>query len=131
MKPLNLREYAESLALTDNREFALEILENLDFVETANFEELCENLTLYSEKEFKNHDPIKQIERIGDRLDLLDEIKDTLDSNGFKSDADDVVKQLVETDLALRSLLKLDATGDIFETVAQLLENQKPKEYDL
>lgn len=34
MKPLNLREFAEALALGDNREFATEILENLDFADT-------------------------------------------------------------------------------------------------
>jgi len=129
MKPLNLREFAQSLLCGDNREFAFEIIDNLDFVETSNFEQLCEDITHHSEKEFKGHDPIRQIDRIGDRLNVLDEIKDTFDKAGMKDDPDDVATRLVETDLALRSLLKLDTTSDIYETVARLLEDQK--EYDL
>lgn len=132
MKPLNLREYAEALALGPDREFAQEILDNLDFYEVSEFEELCDDLQHISEKEFKEHSPRKQVERIGDRLQLLDEIKDTLDSNGFKGDADDAVRDLAELSLALRNVLGLDATGDIFEAVAQLVDNQqKPMEYDL
>lgn len=130
MKPLNLREYAESLLCGDHREFAFEILENLDFVESSNFEQLCQDITHHSEKEFKNHEPIKQIDRIGDRLNVLDIIQDIFDKAGLKGDPDDVARDLVEDKLALRSLLKLDATGDIFEAVAQLVDNQA-KEYDL
>jgi len=55
MKPLNLQEFAESLLLGDHREFATEILDNLDFVENSNFRELCEDIARHSEKEFKCH----------------------------------------------------------------------------
>jgi hypothetical protein len=92
VKPLNLREFAEALALGDNREFAQEILDNLDFVEKANFDELCEDLKHISEKEFKEYTPQKQVERIGDRLNQFDEVRDIFDSNGFKGDPDDVAK---------------------------------------
>jgi hypothetical protein len=130
MKPLNLREYAEALALGPDREFATEILENLDFVETSEYEELCDDLQHISEKEFKEHSPRKQVDRLGDRLNVLDIIQDIFDKAGLKGDPDDVARDLVEDKLALRSLLKLDATGDIFEAVAQLVDNQA-KEYDL
>lgn len=131
MKPLNLREFAQSLLCGDHREFAIEIIENLDFVETSQHDELCEDIARHSEKEFKGHSPIRQIDRIGDRLNQFGEVRDIFDSNGFKGDPDDIAKQLCETDLALRSLLKLDATGDIFEVVSQLVDNQPKTLYDL
>lgn len=127
MKPLNLKEFAESLMLGQHREFAIEILENLDFVENSNFEELCEDITRHSEKEFKEHDPIRQIDRIGDRLNLLDEIKDSLDKNGFSGDPDDEIGRLIETSVTLSGVLHdkgfMDTlNGDIVESVLQLLE---------
>jgi len=129
MKPLNLREFAEALALGDNREFAKEILDNLDFVEKSEYEELCEDLTHISETEFKGHSPRKQVDRIGDRVSMFEEILDTLDRNKMQGDPDDAVRDLAELSLALRNVLGLDTTSDIYETVARLLEDQK--EYDL
>lgn len=131
MKPLNLREFAQSLLCGDHREFAIEIIENLDFVETSQHDELCEDIARHSEKEFKGHSPIRQIDRIGDRLNQFDEVRDIFDSNGFKGDPDDIAKQLCETDLALRNLLDIDATADIFEVVSQLVDNQPKTLYDL
>lgn len=132
MKPLNLREYAQSLLCGDYREFAFEIIENLDFVETSQHDELCEDIARHSEKEFQGHSPIRQIDRIGDRLNQFDEILDTLNANKLNGDPDDVVRDLVELSLALRNVLGLDPAGDIFAAVSQLIENQaKPVEYDL
>jgi hypothetical protein len=138
MKPLNLREYAEALALTDDREFALEILENLDFVDNANFDELCEDIAHASEDEFKKHDPRKQIERIGDRLNLLDEITSALADNGFSSgdpfrDPADEVRDLIDQHCKIEKMLEdarwLGTDKDIVEAVAQLLT--EPTEFDL
>ena len=127
MKPLNLREFAESLLLGQHREFAIEILDNLDFRENSNFEELCEDITRHSEKEFKYHEPIRQIDRIRDRLNLLDEIKDSLDKNGFSGDPDDEIGRLIETSVTLSGVLHdkgfMDTlNGDVVESVLQLLE---------
>lgn len=134
MKPLNLREFAEALALGDNREFAQEILDNLDFLETYPKDQIDDDLLHYTSKcgDCTSVDPLKQIEWLGDRSNLLGEILDTLNTNKLDGDPDDVVRGLAELSLALRNVLGLDATGDIFETVSQLIENQaKPMEYDL
>lgn len=132
MKPLNLREYAEALALGPDREFATEILENLDFADTYPRYEIEHELRIASEKEFEEHEPLKQIGRIIDRLNVLDEILDTLNTNKLDGDPDDVVRGLAELSLALRNVLGLDPDGDIFEAVAQLVDNKpKPMEYDL
>jgi len=136
MKPLNLREFAQSLLCGDHREFAFEIIENLDFVETSQHDELCEDIARHSEKEFQGHSPIRQIDRIGDRLNQFDEILKTLKEikpiAQHRGDPDDIVRDLAEMSLALRNVLGLDPDGDIFEAVTQLIENQaKPLEYDL
>lgn len=134
MKPLNLREFAEALALGDNREFAQEILDNLDFLETYPKDQIDDDLLHYTSKcgDCTSVDPLKQIEWLGDRSNLLGEIKDILDKNKLEGDPDDVVRDLAENDLALRGLLGLDPDGDIFEAVSQLVENQaKPMGYDL
>jgi len=130
MKPLNLKEFAEQMLLTDNREFALEILENLVFVDNTNFDELCEDIKHHSEKEFKEHDPRKQIDRIGDRLNLLDEITEALADNGFSTgdpfrDPADEVRDLIEQRCKIEEMLEdahwLGTDKDIVEAVAQLL----------
>jgi hypothetical protein len=130
MKPLNLREYAEALALTDDRDFALEILENLDFIDHAEHEELCEDIADASEDEFKKHDPRKQIDRIGDRLNLLDEITSALADNGFSTgdpfrDPADEVRDLIDQRCKIEEMLEdarwLGTNKDIVEAVAQLL----------
>lgn len=132
MKPLNLREFAEALALGPDREFATEILENLDFADTYPRYEIEHELRIASEKEFEEHEPLKQIGRIIDRLNVLDEILDTLNTNKLDGDPDDVVRDLAELSLALCNVLGLDDTDDIFEAVAQLVDNKpKPMEYDL
>jgi hypothetical protein len=129
MKPLNLREYAEALTLTDDRDFALEILDNLQFVEEAEHEELCEDIAHASEDEFKKHDPRKQIDRIGDRLNVLSEIQDMHKEYLLTGDADDLAREHCEIVLDLRNMLKLEEGADLIEAVAQLLE--RIPEYDL
>lgn len=134
MKPLNLREYAESLALSDNRDFAIEILENLDFLETYPKDQIDDDLLHYTSKcgDCTSVDPLKQIEWLGDRSNLLGEILDTLNTNKLDGDPGDIVRDLAELPLALRNVLGLDPDGDIFEAVAQLVDNKpKPMEYDL
>jgi hypothetical protein len=133
MKPLNLKEFAEQMLLSDDREFAIEILENLDFVETANYDELCKEITYHSEEEFKKHDPCKQIERMGDRLNVLDIIQDILNEHKLDGDPEDEVRDLATTHRTIEGSLRdkglLAPDGDILESVLQLLE--RVPQYDL
>lgn len=132
MKPLNLREFAEGLALTDAREHALEILENLDFIDTCQFEEIQNQLLHYS-KDSGTIDNLKKLEWIGDRSHLLGEIQDELQKHKFEGDTDDVVRDLAETHRTIEGLLRdkglLADDGDILESVLQLLE--RVPQYDL
>jgi len=135
MKTLNLKEFAESLLLGENdrhRDFAQEILENLDFVDNSKFDELCGDIAGISEKEFKNHEPLKQIDRIGDRLNSLDEIKDELQKHGFDGDTDDEVRKLIEVRRQIEEMLQnagLWTDGDLYEVLCQLVE--RAPQYDL
>jgi len=132
MKPLNLKEFAESLLLGQYREFAIEILDNLQFVEEANYLELCEDITRHSEKEFKEHEPIRQIDRIGDRLNQFGEIKDNLDQHGFKGDPDDEVLRLIEQHCQIEELLQNAGQwqdGELLDNIVLLLE--RVPEFDL
>jgi hypothetical protein len=134
MKPLNLREYAEALALTDDRQFAIEILDNLQFVEEAEYLELCEDIAHASEDEFKKHDPRKQIERIGDRLNLLDEITSALADNGFSTgdpfrDPADEVRDLINQHCEVEELLQnagLWREDSLTISVAELIARVPP-----
>lgn len=124
MKPLNLKEFAESLMLGQHREFAIEILDNLDFVDTYPRYEIEHELRIASEKEFENHEPLEQIGRIIDRLNVLDEVRDNLIKHGFDSDISDEVSSLIGTLCDAEKLLQ-DAKvweGDLLESIALLLE---------
>ena len=130
MKPLNLREFAKSLMLGEHRDYAIEILENLDFVENSNFDELCREIAHCSEKEFKDHEPLKQIDHISDRLDQLDEIQDILNQHKFDGDPSDDVRQLAEAHMTIQGLLQDKGyEGDLIECVLQLLD--RVPQYDL
>lgn len=136
MKPLNVKEFAEQLRLRDNSdaEFAQEILDNYEFCENSEFEELCEDLTHISEKEFKEYSPRKQVDRIGDRLNVLDEIKEELQKHGFDTDPDDEVKQLIAVRCDIEKMLQdagLWIDGELVDNIAHLIDNQPKTVYDL
>lgn len=98
MKFLNVREFAEHLRIEGN-EWAEQILEALDWKDSVN--ELAE---LKEEIEYRAPDDLKDlhngylriIERYRDSHDLLDELRETLDANGFAGvDIDDALAELL------------------------------------
>lgn len=105
MKPLDLREYAENLRVSgtgDEPEFGREILEYVDFAETAEHEELCEDLQHYCPDNL--HDkPRMMAEWLGGRHHVLTEITDIFAQHSerfqmagisLEQDPDDIVKAL-------------------------------------
>jgi hypothetical protein len=138
MKPLNLREFAEQMLLGEHREFAIEILENIDFVDSANFEEIESALFHYASADAcGSTDNLKKLEWIGDRSELLDDIEKELKEHKFNvgevNGVDDIVKDLAETHRTIEGLLcdkgQLDEDCDVLEAVRQLLE--RVPQYDL
>lgn len=105
MKPLDLREYAETLRVSgtgDESEFGREILEYMDFAETAEHEELCEDLQHYCPSDL-HEKPRKMAEWLGDRHHLLIEIEKIFEEHAerfqmagisLEQDPDDIVKAL-------------------------------------
>jgi hypothetical protein len=129
MKPLNLREYAEALALTDDREFALEILENLDLIDEYDPVNFMYDINNMLPKELHDADNWSKIENIGDRLQLLSEIQDMHAEYNLKGDANDLAREHCEIVLDLRNMLKLEEGADLVTSIEQLLE--RIPEYDL
>lgn len=131
MKPLNLKEFAEQMLLGEHREFAIEILDNLEVVDTYPRYAIEHELRIASEKEFENHEPLEQIGRIIDRLNVLDDIKDILIKHGFEEDIGDEVSSLIGTLSDAETLLQNAKVweGDLLESIALLLE--RVPAYDL
>jgi hypothetical protein len=133
MKPLNLREYAEALALTDDREFALEIIDHLDIYDELDPENFMYDINNMLPKELHDADNWRKIENIGDRLQLLSEIQDMLSEFGLPLVAYDEVRDLIEQRCKIEEMLEdarwLGTDKDIVEAVAQLLG--RVPEYDL
>lgn len=145
MKPADLREFAEKLYVTAPRhaEFAKEILENLDFVESSIEAELIEEL----EHQCQNADktkiktPAQMVEYLGERDDVLTEIETKIADGKIalkrwglpvraKRDADDTVDDLLnlldDIELALNAE---GLTGEILDMVAELRERKTETPY--
>lgn len=92
MKFLNVREFAEHLRIEGN-EWADEILEALDWEDSVTeLAELKEEIEHY----VKDLNPCKAVEYLGDRSALFDELRETLDANGFAGvDIDDALAELL------------------------------------
>lgn len=146
MKPADLREFAEKLYVTAPRheEFAKEILELLD-----REAEMVEELEHHCQAVPAIKDPLKMIEYLGDRDDVLTEIEkkitDTapilrrwgIPARAIK-DVDDTVGDTVGDLLDLLDDVELalnaeGLTGNILDMLAELRERKDaaPMEYDL
>lgn len=118
MKPADLREFAEKLYASTHpdADFGKEILELLGLVEVEETHiELCKELASYVPKEWENRKPSAQVERLGDRSDLLEEIEDVISKN----------KELLEG-----NGIAIGVGRDAAETVLAIVESL-PKVYDL
>src|SRR5690606_7328131 len=81
MTPTDLREFAENLytsGTAQEMEFAKEILENLNFVENAEHEELCKDIQYYVPVEMRTKNARDLVEWIGDRSNLLKDVEETM-----------------------------------------------------
>lgn len=151
MKPADLREFAEKLYVTAPRheEFAKEILELLDREEDSVEAEMIEELEHHCPEGMHGKDPLKMIEYLGDRDDVLLEIEkkitDTapilrrwgIPARAIK-DVDDTVGDTVGDLLDLLDDVELalnaeGLTGNILDMLAELRERKdaSPMEYDL
>lgn len=115
MKIFSLKEFAHNLYNTGNTqemEFAKEILGNLDFVENSRHDEICEDLDTYAKG---RGEPIKQVEWLGDRSNLLEEIEDHLTNAGYVAkgtdDTADEINKLIDLVLDMQAALVVEETG--------------------
>lgn len=93
MKPLNVREWLEPLAMHDD--FAREALEIVDLEE---YSEECRGIVDYLETE-QAKAPIKASDPANwfvDRSNLLSELSDMLAQAGFVGDPDDALQNLLD-----------------------------------
>lgn len=126
MKIRTLREFAQNLyhtGTTQDMEFAKEIMSLIDFEENSRHDEICEDLEKYAKG---IGEPIKQVEWLGDRSNLLADIEQTLENFGHKptgtDDSHDAVTKICEALDFLQS--EIDALNTPDEKPAGL-------EYDL
>lgn len=125
MKPADLREFAEKLYVTAPRheEFAKEILELLDREEDSVEAEMIEELEHHCPEGMHGKDPLKMIEYLGDRDDVLTEIEKKITDHKFVlkawainerplSDADDLVDDLFDVLFDLDEILTAAGAKD-------------------
>lgn len=138
MKPADLREFAEKLYVTAPRheEFAKEILELLDREEDSVEAEMIEELEHHCPEGMHGKDPLKMIEYLGDRDDVLLEIEkkitDTapilrrwgIPARAIK-DVDDTVGDLLDLLDDVEFALNAEGlTGNILDMLAELRERK-------
>lgn len=143
---MDLRDFAEKLYVSgaaQEAEFAKEILENLDFAETAEHLELCEDIQAYAPKHMKEWAPRKLIEWLGGRSDLLGEIEEkfsdhpqTLTYAGVAwkagKDAADVTESLLDViDHAALALEAEGLEGELLNMLQSLKDTCDEKVWDL
>lgn len=143
---IDLREFAEKLYVSgtaQEAEFAKEILENLDFVETAEHLELCEDIEHYTKGAKCKSDPRSQVEWLGDRSDLLDEIEEKFadrpqalayigESWKAEKDAADLVESLLDTVEAAAEALEVEGLeGELLDMLQSLKDTCDEKVWDL
>jgi len=126
MKPLNLREYAESLRLQGNP-FADEILRLCDWRQEVEpiYLSLIYSLEYYARGRDVPNDPEKQLEWLGDREKHLQSVEDLLAESGRNRDADDEVRDLIDTHDDLRTELqrrKLWNSEGLLDSVTAMLD---------
>lgn len=88
MKPLDVLEWLQGLALTDD--FAREALEIVENDCTEAYLEIRADLEKEAGKTFD--EDFRLVGHFVDRSQLLDELADTLDQAGFKGDVDDALQ---------------------------------------
>lgn len=138
MKPADLREFAEKLYVTAPRheEFAKEILELLDREEDSVEAGMIKELEHHCPEGMHGKDPLKMIEYLGDRDDVLLEIEkkitDTapilrrwgIPARAIK-DVDDTVGDLLDLLDDVEFALNAEGlTGNILDMLAELRERK-------
>lgn len=100
MKIHSLTEFAHNLYNTGtprDMEFAKEILILIDFEQNSRHDEICEDLEKYAKGQ---GDPLRQVEWLGDRSNMLAEIEEALTEAKIlpdgTDDAADAVKKIIE-----------------------------------
>jgi hypothetical protein len=140
MRPANLQEFGELLYAQgkgQEADFGAEICDMIANDMGEEYADLCNDLDdcLPKESLFIGK-PAKAIEWLGDRVNLLVELEDTLEKNGYEGDADDALDRLIsdlsELDAAKKILTdsKHWHGGDFQDALAKLCE-RLPVEYDL
>lgn len=135
MKFLDLREFAEHMRITGDSQgcdFADEILSLLDIeAEVAEpFYTLCDNLDHYA-PDLKGK-PEKQLEWIGDRSHLLDELKEKFEQHGYtEGDVDDRLAEVLDTLATAEDTLRKRGHWQDGEFIDALQELAERAGYDL
>lgn len=95
MKFLNALEFAQYLRMEGN-EWADEIINALEFEQNSRHSEIVDDIRYHAPDHLKE-DTVRSVEWLGDRSNLLDELQDTLDKNGFEGvDIDDALEELLK-----------------------------------
>jgi len=96
MKPLDLKEWAESLYAGPDAEAASYASEILDLIACGERLAVLEDLAKELEHAAPGHkEEWRALEWLSDRQHLLVELEDTLKTNGFEGDADDALAALL------------------------------------
>lgn len=99
MKPLDLKEFAESLILSGQAEYGREILDLIDLEDQAGiFDETKKELNKAASSDYSDKDLWRAVEFLSDRNDILTEIEKKLTEAGYKTeklDASDLVTDLL------------------------------------
>lgn len=142
MTPLDLHEFAESLYMEGNP-FAAEILELLILREdmegtylylTGELDRIAPDDLKPGKTKLSSEDRYARIlERLTDRVDVLDAIEETLRSHDRTGDADDEVKEILDTLSDAEGCLRNRGhwqSGEFLDALFELAE-RPPKRYDL
>lgn len=141
MAPLDLREFAERLRITGTSQecdFADEILTLLDLEsEVAEpYWKLCDDLAQYAKVGKYPHGdkPEKVVEWLGDRSNLLDELKEEFGKHNRTGDIDDETREVLETLADAETILRKRGhwtEGEFLDALATLAEREPALKYDL
>jgi hypothetical protein len=138
LRALTLKEFAEDMRRKgDIREADLadEILALIDIEEEVAepYSTLCDDLNIHAPTELKDK-PEKALEWLGDRSNLLADIEEELKQAGREGDADDAVKEMIDTLADAEKILEEHGWPgtDFLDALENLAENAPtPTEYDL
>lgn len=140
MKPLDLKEFAESMLLGQHGDFAREILELITISDCYDEQnEWIEDMVQHVPADVTEKGDQKSLEWIADRLAILEKVEERLDKAGFTGFDGSITENIDDLcndyEAAEELLLKADfVSGDLAEKVALALERLpviEPLEYDL